>query len=197
MNSKELGKRYDKIAVWWTEEMISSDYGVNYVKKAIEFTKQNAKVLDIGCGGSGRIINEVLKNNLEILGIDLSAEMIRIAKEKYPGIKFINADFNEWNASEYFDLVIAWDSVFHSPKYLQKTITKKMCNLLTKGGILLFTAGGIDGERSGKMKEVLFEYGSLDYLEYLKIIEEMQCRIILMERDQYPLDHMVFICQKS
>ncbi|MGE5805417.1 MAG: class I SAM-dependent methyltransferase [Ignavibacteria bacterium] len=196
MNSKELGKRYDKIAVWWTAEMMNSDYGVNYVKKAIEFTKQKAKVLDIGCGSSGRIIDEALKNNLEILGIDLSAEMIRIAKEKYPGIKFINADFNEWNASEYFDLVIAWDSVFHSPKHLQKTITKKMCNLLTKGGVLLFTAGGIDGEIRGEMKDVLFEYGSINYLEYLKIIEEMQCRIILMERDQYPLDHMVFICQK-
>jgi SAM-dependent methyltransferase len=196
MNSKELGSRYDKIAAWWTEEMINSEYGINYIKKAVEFTKRNAKVLDIGCGGSGRIIDEVLKNNFEILGIDVSAEMIRIAKEKYPNIIFINADFSEWITSEYFDLIIAWDSVFHSPKHLQKNIVEKMCGLLNKGGILLFTAGGIDGESTGKMNDVFFEYGSLNYLEYLKIIEEMQCRIILMERDQYPLDHMVFICQK-
>ncbi len=196
MNSKELGSRYDKIAAWWTEEMMNSEYGINYAKKAIEFTKRNAKVLDIGCGGSGRIISEALKNKFEILGIDVSAEMIRIAQEKYPDVKFINADFNEWNPSENFDLVIAWDSVFHSPKHLQKTITKKMCSLLNKEGILLFTAGGINGEISSEMNGVLFEYGSLDYSEYLKIINEMQCKIILMERDQYPLDHMVFICQK-
>ena len=196
MDSKELANRYDKIATWWTEVMRNSEYGINYVKKAISFVKKNAKVLDIGCGSNGRIIDETIKNNFEILGIDISAKMIRIVKEKYPNIKFINADFNEWNTSEYFDLVIAWDSVFHTPKHLQKTITKKMCSLLAKGGVLLFTAGGIEGEISGEMKGVLFEYGSLNYSEYLKIIEEIQCKIILMERDQHPLDHMVFICQK-
>jgi len=197
MNSKELGNRYDKIATWWTEEMKDSDYGISYIKKAISFTNKNAKVLDIGCGSNGRIIDEALKNNFEILGIDVSAEMIRIVKEKYPNVMFIKADFNEWTTSKYFDLIIAWDSVFHLPKHLQKDMTIKMCNLLTKNGVLLFTAGGIEGDISGEMKGVLFEYGSLNYSGYLKIIEEMQCKIILMERDQYPLDHMVFICQKT
>jgi hypothetical protein len=47
------------------------------------------------------------------------------------------------------------------------------------------------------MEGVLFEYGTIGYRGYLDVIERMKCRIILMEEDQYPAGHMVFICQKS
>jgi len=177
--------------------MKGSDYGMTYVRKAMSLTKTNAKVLDIGCGSTGRAIDEALKNGFVITGIDVSAEMIRIAKKKHPDVTFIHDDFIEWHASEYFDLIIAWDSMFHAPRHLQGKITKKMCSLLKEGGILLFTAGTEAGEVSGEMDGVLFEYGSIGYLEYLNIINEMKCKIVLMEEDQFPAGHMVFICQKS
>lgn len=55
-----------------------------------------------------------------------------------------------------------------------------MCDLLNKDGILLFTAGGIDDERSGEMEGVPFEYGSLKYLDYLSILDKLRFRIILV-----------------
>lgn len=72
-----------------------------------------------------------------------------------------------------------------------------MCDLLNTNGVLLFSAGGIDDDRRGEMEGIPFEYGSLQYLHYLSILEDMGCKIVLMERDQYPLDHMVFICQRT
>jgi hypothetical protein len=72
-----------------------------------------------------------------------------------------------------------------------------MCSLLNVDGVLLFTAGSEASEVSGKMEGVLFEYGSIGYREYLNILYEMKCKIILMEEDQYPAGHMVFICQRS
>jgi 2-polyprenyl-3-methyl-5-hydroxy-6-metoxy-1,4-benzoquinol methylase len=197
MYPKELARGYDEIAPWWMKQMEGSAYGVEYVRKAMSLAKQHARVLDIGCGGTGRFIEEALKNKFSVTGIDVSAEMIRIARDRFPKIDFINEDFNEWNPSESFDLVVAWDSVFHAPQRLQEAITRKMCNLLTTGGILLFTAGGRNGEISGEMNGIMFDYGSLDYSGYLRIIDQSGCKIILMERDQYPEDHIVFICQKG
>ena len=69
MNSQELGKNYNKIAERWTAQMKDSDYGMNYVRKAISLAKKNSKVLDIGCGSTGRIIDEALRNNFEIIGL--------------------------------------------------------------------------------------------------------------------------------
>ena len=127
----------------------------------------------------------------------MSSEMIRIARDKHPDVNFTIDDFMTWSSPGCFDLIVAWDSLFHAQKRLQEKLTRKMCNLLNQDGILLFTAGGIDDERSGEMEGVLFEYGSLNYLDYLCILDELGFRIVLMESDQYPLDHMVFICQKK
>ena len=66
--------------------MNGSDYGMKYVRKAMSHAKKNSKVLDIGCGSNARIINEALKNDFKIIGIDVSAEMIRIAKDRHPDV---------------------------------------------------------------------------------------------------------------
>lgn len=64
--------------------MKGSDYGMRYVQKAMGLSKKRAKVLDIGCGSTGRTIDEALKRGFEITGIDVSAEMIRLAKKGIP-----------------------------------------------------------------------------------------------------------------
>ena len=177
--------------------MEGSVYGMKYVRKVMSLAKKNSRVLDIGCGSTGRTVDEALNHDYETTGIDVSSEMIRIAKQKHTDGKFIKDDFITWNSAECYDLIVAWDSLFHAPKNFQEKLTMKTCNLLNKDGILLFTAGGIDDERSGEMHGVSFEYGSLNYLDYLSILDESGLRIVLMESDQYPQDHMVFICQKK
>jgi len=197
MDSKKLGNNYNKIANKWNAQIMKNpEYGMNYVRKAMGFSKENSKVLDIGCGSDGRIIDEALKKSFEITALDVSSEMIRIAKTRHPNVNFINDDFIEWNTTERFDLIIAWDSIFHAPEALQKTLTQKMCSLLNSEGILLFTAGSSSGKAIGEMEGIAFEYGSIDYMDRLNIIKEMKCAIILMEQDQFPANHMVFICKK-
>ena len=138
MSSDNIGHLYDSIASWWSEQMESSKYGLDYLDKALRLIEPGSFVLDIGCG-----------------------------------------------------------SVFHAPKSQQRQLIEKMCGLLNNTGVLLFTAGGIDDERSGEMQGVIFHYGSLKYTDYLDTLDKAGCRMILMERDQYPEDHMVFLCQKT
>lgn len=197
MNSKELGKKYNKIAQWWIDAQLENpEYGMHYIRKAIKYAKEKSKVLDLGCGGTGRTIDECLKHDFRITGLDVSSEMIRQTKIRHPHVNFVHDDFMSWNSGETFDLIIAWDSIFHAPEALQEKATVKMCERLRPGGILLFTAGAYAGEAGGKMEGVLFEYGTIGYRAYLDVLEKMQCKIILMEEDQYPAGHMVFICQK-
>ncbi len=74
---------------------------------------------------------------------------------------------------------------------------EKLCNALVTGGVILFTAGGIDGQITGQMRGYDFYYSSLEEEEYLKILKENGCKCILMERDQYPAEHTVFIGAKE
>jgi hypothetical protein len=68
-----------------------------------------------------------------------------------------------------------------------------LCGALAKGGVILFTAGGVDGEITGRMCGQNFYYSSLSEEEYLRIMKDTGCKLILLERDQYPEDHVVFI----
>ncbi len=198
MTPDETGKNYNKIAKWWTDtQMERPEYGMAHIRKAMDHAKENAVFLDVGCGGTGRVIGEALNRNMKVTGIDVSSEMIRMAKNRHPDVNFINDDFIVWKTCDHFDLIIAWDSIFHAPVSLQRAATRKMCDLLNPGGVLLFTGGAYAGEASGNMEGVLFEYGTIGYREILELLDEMGCKIILMEEDQFPAGHMVFICQKS
>ncbi|MCP4672540.1 MAG: class I SAM-dependent methyltransferase, partial [Desulfobacula sp.] len=192
MNPYETGEGYNKIAEWWVNaQMENPEYGMKYIQKAIKYAKDKSRVLDLGCGGTGRTIDEFLKHDFTVIGIDVSSEMINLAKLKHPNVHFVHTDFISWKAEETFDLIIAWDSIFHAPIELQEKATLKMCRQLNPGGILLFTAGSYVDKASGEMEGVLFEYGTIGYHKYLDVMEKMNCKIILMEEDQYPAGHMV------
>ncbi len=42
--------------------MEESNYGMKYVYKAMRLAKKNSKVLDIGCGSSGRAVDAALNH---------------------------------------------------------------------------------------------------------------------------------------
>ena len=49
-----------------------------YLKEA---KKVRGKVLEVGCG-TGRVYLELLKNGVDVYGIDISGEMLRVLKKK-------------------------------------------------------------------------------------------------------------------
>ena len=53
--------------------------------------KPGARIADLGCG-SGVFSNALRQRGYECTGVDLSPALIRIARQKYPGIEFIEGD---------------------------------------------------------------------------------------------------------
>jgi SAM-dependent methyltransferase len=72
----------------------------------------SASVLDVGCG-SGRYITALAEAGVRrIVGIDLSIEMLELARRQTSQlsgaqIEFIHGDFSEWSSVEQFDLIVA------------------------------------------------------------------------------------------
>lgn len=91
---------------------------------------EGSKVLELGCG-TGELLDSV--NPSIGIGIDFSENMVKIASEKFPELKFIQADVEEYNSKEKFDYIIIsdllsslWDvqAVFNN--------IKKLCHPRTK-----------------------------------------------------------------
>ena len=68
------------------------------------------RVLDLGCG-TGNSSEPFVEAGLEVTGLDLSPQMLSVARAKLPGARFVQADFTTFALNETFNLVV---SVFDS-----------------------------------------------------------------------------------
>lgn len=197
MEPQETGRRYDAIASVWDAKRQESMQGIRFLEQAIALCKSYDQALDVGCGSGGHMINKLLEAGFYVTGLDVSTALLDIAKARHPEVSFIYDDITKWEPQHQYDLVLAWDSIFHLPHSKHAPVIKKLCACLTAQGILLFTAGGIDSEIMGSMYGHDFEYSSLSDSLLLQLVQHCGCTIILMERDQFPLHHLVIIATKS
>jgi len=108
----------------------------NILKKHLPL--QNAKVLDIGCGGGGLFLSLLKQEGAEVIGVELSDSRAQYAKtkheleiDKHP----IENDFWQRGYANHFDAVTLWDVIEHV-NYPQQTL-QSAANVLKQGGLLL------------------------------------------------------------
>lgn len=97
------------------------------------------KVLEIGCG-SGNLTPFFLKKGYKYLGLDLSKEMLAIAKEVAPKAKFVQGDMRHVKLRQKFDAV-----VISGRSFTYMTTNKDVMNALSsinkvlkKDGLFIF-----------------------------------------------------------
>lgn len=130
----KASKNYDK-----TEERF------DYIhKKARENTKKHLKnghhVLDYGCG-TGTASCEFASQVKEILGIDISSEMIRIARGKAADSKVKNVNFEKSDIfdnqyqNESFDVILAFNMLHTVPN--PQNVVQRINGLLKHDGLFI------------------------------------------------------------
>jgi len=62
-------------------------------------------VLDAGCG-TGRVAVELARRGLAVVGVDLDPAMLEVAREKEPGMDWVEADLVEVDLGRSFDAVV-------------------------------------------------------------------------------------------
>jgi len=209
MNPIIIGQKYDKVADWWHEKHCDSEYGMQQIRRAISYCNNKKLALDVGCGAGGRVINELEKQGFEVHGIDVSKRMIALAKENHPNFKCTYGDITQWTSDQSYDLIIAWDSIFHLSMANQKPAIDNMCSLLKQEGILIYTFGDAIGDKEdksfddgkggqyGQLENDVFGYGSIGIAQNLQRLMENHCKVMHLELDQYPEKHVYIIGKKQ
>jgi SAM-dependent methyltransferase len=199
MHPEDTAARYDRIAQWWQDRHQDSLYGIAQLERAIRFTPKKQLALDIGCGSSGRFIKVLSEHGFQAEGLDISEEMVELAKQLHPGITFYREDICCWTPPKPYSLIVAWDSTFHLPLDMQEPVTKKLCDALEPDGVFMFTCGGgyRQGEVSGTFQGHDFEYSTLGVNAFLKILNDRYFTCLHLEYDQYPENHVYIIAQKD
>lgn len=103
----------------------------------LELLPKGAAILDAGAG-SGRDLLEFSNLGYEVLGIDSSSSLARLA-EKYSGKKVVVSKFEKMNFQNNFDGIWACASLLHSEKQLLPKILENFHNALVLDGILFIS----------------------------------------------------------
>jgi len=104
---------------------------------ASHLSLQNAKILDIGCGG-GLFLSLLKQKGAQVIGIELSDSRAQYARAKH-GINIVKhpIESNFWQVgyAQQFDAVTLWDVIEHV-NYPQQTL-RSAAQVLKPGGLLL------------------------------------------------------------
>jgi ubiquinone/menaquinone biosynthesis C-methylase UbiE len=142
----ETVDNYDKVAEKYVEyhehTRKMTAYGKDFIKQV-----PGKKVLDVGCG-PGWDAKLFSNHGLDVMGIDLSKEFIRIAETKSPKSKFLQMDMRKLEFSTaYFDGVWASASVLHVPRKEIKKVLSEVYRVLKPNGLLYISVKSGDGAK--------------------------------------------------
>jgi predicted TPR repeat methyltransferase len=200
---EQTGKAYDSITHRWTREGFNRLNGVAAYKKALTFlpdtlVTHNAAALDIGCGCTNRFIPIIEEAGLNYEGIDISTEMLKIARSAFPKHTFYHDDICTFSLPKTYAFFSAWDSFWHLPLDEHAPVLKKLVSNLPSEGVLLFSCGGVDdsGSHTNCAMGPEVYYASMGINGYISLLIEEGCFIRHIEYDQYPEQHTIVIAQK-
>jgi len=106
-----VSDHFSSLAQEYEEWKRKASYYYGYVMAGLQaIIPPGCRVLEIGCG-TGAILDSLRPSYG--LGIDLSPEMIKVARQKRPHLQFEVGDIEEMRLSESFDFVVMVDLVEH------------------------------------------------------------------------------------
>ena len=130
-----IQKDFDRIALVSEDGATQNDHYHNFLLRHLPPNCHD--VLEIGCG-TGGFARRLAERSQHVLALDLSPEMIRIARERsaqFPNIEFQLADVGEVPLNiASFDCIATIATLHHLP--ISETLLK-MKTALKPGGILL------------------------------------------------------------
>ena len=154
MNKKDVIDFFDRLAPAWDDMQVRNEEVIAEIlfKGGI---REGVRVLDVACG-TGVLFPDYKKLGADVTGIDISPEMVKIAKEKFPEAEVICGDVLDFSFEDKFDAVMIYNAFPHFAE--PEKLIEKLSTLLKNSGRLSIAHGISEKElaecHSGSAKNV-------------------------------------------
>lgn len=106
-----------------------------------DYVRDGDNILDFGCG-NGRLLEIIGEKKINYIGVDVSRNLIDIAKSEHPGYNFLKIASSGSLAfsTGYFNVVYSIAVFHHIPsRKLRREIAKELCRVMVPGGRIIIT----------------------------------------------------------
>ena len=127
MNKDTIKEFFNGFASTWDNEPIADTHIINTILDNANVC-ENIDVLDIGCGTGVMFPFYRERNTKSITAVDLSPEMVKIAKGKFPQADVICGDAENITFDKQFDVIMIYNAFPHfpSPEKLIENLSKTL-----------------------------------------------------------------------
>ena len=184
MKKQDIISFFDECAPRWDNDLVRNDEVINKILDNGGIEK-GVRVLDVACG-TGVLFPDYIKRGAVVTAVDISPEMVKIARKNFPHINVICGDVEEFDFAEKFDSVMIYNAFPHFPN--PQRLIERLSTLLVEGG-RLSVAHGMSREallkhHSGKAKKVSLELPQAQKLA--KIFEPyFKVDVIISDNEMY------------
>lgn len=163
--TSKVSQGYDRIAEAYAEHFYAELDYKPFDRALLDMfaaeLRGKGKVVDLGCG-PGQIARALHDRGLDVMGIDLSEEMVRAARERAPHIEFATGSMLELNAQENaWAGITAFYAIVHLDAQEVSLALKEMRRVLMPDGLLLLSFHV--GDNVMHLKELLGKRVDLDF----------------------------------
>ena len=165
MKKQIIKEFFDDFAPRWDNEPIADKKILNIILDNAEID-EGVNVLDVACG-TGALFPYYLERNVNsITAVDLSTEMVKIAKSKHPQVNVICGDAEEISFDTTFDCIMIYNAFPHFPN--PQALIENLVKYLNVGGRFTIAHGmskkeldELHKKSAGKVSNILPECDEL------------------------------------
>jgi ubiquinone/menaquinone biosynthesis C-methylase UbiE len=133
-----IGEQYDDAFPHKSAQIIATQWIVDRLAPG-------ARVLDIGCGTGVPSAGMLTECGIDVVGIDISAEMLQLARRNVPSARFVSMDALQLDSSlGDFDAAVAFFSLLMLRRADIRLVLRRVRSILRPGGY--FAVGMVEGD---------------------------------------------------
>lgn len=143
-----------------------------YLNTVLQHLRPKDSVLNLGCRNGSPVADFFIGKNLIITGVDTSAEMLLIAKQKHPTHTWIQSEIYKPPVKQKFEAIVCWMALSQistdNQKHMFDIFEKHICS----EGILLFTSK--DGHLSSETIYQLLSQHQFEKIRYFPQVPDCE-----------------------
>jgi len=170
---------YERHAMAWDEDRSRGAWNDKpWLDRFIAMLAKGASVLDLGCGSGNPVARHMAAQGLRITGVDSSPKFISLCRSRLPAHTWIVGDMRTLSLKQWFQGILAWDSLFHLTPADQRRMFDVFREHAAPCTALMFNAGPSHGEAIGSYRGDPLYHASLDPAEYATLLEGIGFKIV-------------------
>jgi ubiquinone/menaquinone biosynthesis C-methylase UbiE len=135
---------YDTIAQQYLAAR-SEGGGVALLPELMSRLDAGDTVLDAGCGAGVPVMTRLVDSGINVVGLDLSAAQLRLARSLVTGVALVHADLSVLPfRDQNFGGLVSYYAVIHVPRTDHRAVFSEFARVLRPGGVALLCLGAGD-----------------------------------------------------